>query len=346
MTSTRRRYRARSSAGAVVAAFLLLLGCGRANAVTTLEIGYIPILPMAQLYVIEGEGWAKDAGLSIRKTAFSEGPEIVQALTAGRLDVAFFGIAPAMVSRSKGVDIKVVATNVVEQVALIARGDLTLYMLRDPIAGIKRFAEKQGRKPRIASFSPGSVPYTVFVYWLTQVAKLPADSVEIISMGASDVEQALLRGEVDGASILEPILTTVGSADRSAKVVLDGADMMPNQPGAILAVRGELIRNNPRAARKLVELHNRATDFLILYPEKSAEHAYNALVQTNKTLTLASVQKAMASPYSKFVADPFRILESTQIMHDFQLKSGLLAKPVKFDLLFDTTIFADVSDGR
>lgn len=342
----RGRYPRRRGAGTVLSVLFALLGNAPVWAATTLEVGYVSILPMAQLYVIEGEGWAKAAGLNLQKTAFSEGPAIIQALSAGKLDVAYFGIAPALVSRAKGVDIKVVASNIVEQVALIARGDLTLYMLRDPAVGLQRFAAKKGRKPRIATFSAGSVPHAVFRHWLLEVAKLPDDSVEIVTMGAGQVEQALLSGAVDGASILEPILTSVTTADRSAKVVLDGADMMPNQPGAILAVRGELIRDNPQAVHQLVELHNRATDFLILYPDKAAEHAYKALSQGQTQLSLATVQKALISPYSKFVADPYRILESTQTMHDFQLKTGVLAKPVKLDQLFDTRFFAQISDGR
>ncbi len=325
---------------------LAMLSSVSTRAATTLEVGYVPILPMAQLYVIEGEGWAKAAGLNLRKTPFAEGPGIVQALTAGKLDVVYFGIAPAMVARSKGVDIKVVASNIVEQVALIARGDLTLYMLRDPATGLQRFAEKKGRKPRIASFSPGSVPHAVFRHWLLEVAKLPGDRVEIVPMGAGEIEQALLSGAVDGASILEPILTSVAAADRSAKVVLDGAEMMPNQPGAILAVRGELIRKNPQAVRQLVEMHNRATEFLILYPDKAAEFAHKALSPDNAQLSLESVQKAIVSPYSRFVADPYRILESTQTMHDFQLKTGVLTKPVKLDQLFDTQFFAQITEGR
>lgn len=322
----------------------VLLASQATGAAATLEVGYVPILPMAQLYVMDGEGWAKSAGLNLHTTAYAEGPGIVQALTEGKLDVAYFGIAPAMLAVSKGVDIKVVATNIVEQVALIACGDLTLYMLADPVAGMQRFAAKKGRKPTIASFAPGSVPDAVFRHWLLDVAKLSLDSVDIVAMGAEKIQDALIAGTVDGASILEPILTVVSAKDRSAKVVLDGAEMMPNQPGAILAVRTELIRKNPHAVRKLVELHRRATEFLIRHPDRAAHHAYTTLSPRQPQLTLALVEKAMTSPYSKFVADPYRIVESTQAMYDFQLKTGVMAKPIKLDLLFDTRFYSQVAD--
>ena len=89
-----------------------------------LEVGYIPILPMSQLFVLEGAGWADEAGLELNLTRFSSGPAIVTALASGTLDVAYYGIGPALVSRARGIDVKVLASNVIEQIAVIARGRL------------------------------------------------------------------------------------------------------------------------------------------------------------------------------------------------------------------------------
>jgi hypothetical protein len=50
---------------------------------TTLEVGYMPILPVAQLFVMEGEGWTEEAGLDLELTRFSSGPAMVQALASG-----------------------------------------------------------------------------------------------------------------------------------------------------------------------------------------------------------------------------------------------------------------------
>lgn len=313
-----------------------LLGSA-ANAAATLNVGYVPILPMAQLFVMEGEGWATSAGLNLRKTAFAEGPAIISALEKGELDVAYFGIGPTLVARAKGVDIRVVASNVVEQIALVVRGDLTLYMLRSPAAGLQRFRAKTGRKPRIATFSKGSVPDTVLRHWLTKVAKLDKDVVEIVPMGADRVQQALLAGEVDGASILEPVITLVLAQERSAKVILTGGEMMPEQPGSVLAVRGALIRKRPNVVQKLVELHLRATEFLILEPERAAKHVQQALGKDKISLEMA--ERAITSPYGKFVADPYRIRASTERMHDFQREIGVLKAPVPLDDLFVTRFF-------
>lgn len=286
---------------------------------------------------MEREGWAKQAGLELATTSFSEGPEIVSALASGKVDAAYFGIGPALVARSSGIDIRVVASNIVEHVAFLARGELALYMLSDPKAGIGKFKAKKGRKPRIATFSKGSVPDTVLRYWLFKVAQLPGDSLDIVPMGADRVQQELLNGAVDGASILEPIVTLVIANDKTAKVVLDGRDMMPNQPGAVLAVRGDFIRKNPGAVRKLVSLHSRATEFLILNPDAATRDIYDSI--GSASITLDVIEQAISSPYAKFTSDPYRIMASTQLMQDFQLEFGILTKPVKLNDLFDVTFF-------
>lgn len=319
---------------------VLLASSARAQdgQVTTLRVGYIPLLPMSQLFVIEGEGWDKEAGLELKKTRFSEGPGIVQALVSGTLDVVYFGIGPAMVAKSNGVDIRVVASNVIEQIAFVARGDLAKYSEGTSAKeAIARFTSEKGHRPRIATLPKGSVPDTVFRHWLVKVAELKENDVELIGMGADRVQQALLAGSVDGASILEPIVTVVLEKVPGAKVVAYGGAMMANQPGAVLAVRGELAKKNPDAVRKLVELHNRATELLSSDPKRAAKHVHQAL--GHGLIPVGLVERAITSPYSKFVSNPHQIVDATKAMHDFQLEIGTLRKPVPLADLFDTSFY-------
>lgn len=309
-----------------------------------LNVGYVPALSVSQLYVMEGEGWSKQAGIEIKRTRFEDGPGIIEALKKGTVDVAYFGIGPAILASSKGVDIKVIASNIVEHISFVTRGDLTLYMLRDPKAGIERFAAQKKRKPKIATLPKGSVPDTVLRYWLLKVAKLPESSLDIVPMGIDRVERALLDGSVDGAAILDPITTLVLMRDKTAKIVLEGGDMMANQPGAILAVRSEILRKKPDLVHKLLELHNRATDFLIREPNRAAVDVQKVIGEG--PVTLAVIERALHAPHVKFVADPYRIIKSTQLMHDFQLEIGELSKAVSLKNLFDFKFFNKLMGWR
>ena len=212
---------------------------GKARAEVTLEMAYMPIVPCAQLFVIEGMGWAKKAGINLKLTRFSSGPAIVQAIASGKMDIMCFGIGPAMVTRGKGIKLKVIAAGIVNQIAVIAQGDLVGYFDKygNTAKALREFAKDKGRKPKIASFPKGSVPDTVTRHWLLRQLKMDLDEVELIGMGASKVQQALLSRSVDAAGILEPILTIVKSKLKGSKVVTGPMDMMPGQPGSTIAAR-------------------------------------------------------------------------------------------------------------
>ena len=91
---------------------LALLGPAVARAqapAVPVRVGYVPVIGASALFVLEGAGWAKEAGLDIRTTKFDSGPNAIQALASGTLDVLAIGVAPIAVARAKGIDVKVVA---------------------------------------------------------------------------------------------------------------------------------------------------------------------------------------------------------------------------------------------
>src|SRR5260221_8300154 len=93
-----------------------------AAAATKLTIGYIPVLGSAQLFIIDGEGWAKQADIELVTTRFDSGPAMIQALASGKLDMYLAGIGPIMVARGQGVNVHVVAAAAIEELAAIPRG--------------------------------------------------------------------------------------------------------------------------------------------------------------------------------------------------------------------------------
>ncbi len=304
---------------------------------TRVEIGYMPILPVSQLFVALEEGWIAEAGLEADLVQFQNGPAMVQALLAGQLDVAYFGIGPAMVARGRGADIKVVASNIVEQISVVALGDLAPYFDGDHATAFQRFTEAEGRKPVISTFPTGSVPETVLQYWLREQLGVDPDTVEIVHQGAAQVQQALLTGAVDGAAILEPVVSIVEARVDDAQVVAAGSDLFPRQPGAVLVVREGLIASDPDAVQALVAAHVRATEMLVDDPAAATPHV--AEYVGGGRLDPAIVRAAIEASAEGFVADPNFILDGTREMHDFQERIGTLKAPVDLDALFDTSFF-------
>lgn len=309
-----------------------------------LEIGYMPILPVSQLFVTIEEGWMGQAGIEPELVQFQNGPAMVQALLAGQLDVAYFGIGPAMVARARGADIRVVASNIVEQISMVTLGQLAPYFDGDHKTAFERFRADRGRKAVITTFPTGSVPETVLQYWLRRQLGMTAEEIEeniqILYQGAAQVQQALLTGAVDGAAILEPIVSTVTGKVAEAKVVAAGSELFPNQPGAVLAIREGVIASHRGIVTALVKAHVRATGMLKTDPGRATPHV--AKYVGGGRLDPVVVRAAIVRSAEGFVADPNRITEGTRVMHDFQAEIGTLKQPVNLDALFDLTIFNDL----
>ncbi|WP_045320513.1 ABC transporter substrate-binding protein [Limimaricola cinnabarinus] len=305
---------------------------------TEIEIGYMPILPVSQLFVALENGALDDTGIEADLVEFQNGPAMVQALLAGQLDVAYLGIGPAMVAHGRGADIKVVASNIIEQISLVALPPLAGdFEGNNPADAFTAFAAREGRKPVISTFPKGSVPETVLQYWMREEAGIDPDLIEIIHQGTAQVQQALLTGAVDGAAILEPVVSTTLARIEGAEVVAAGAEMFPDQPGAVLAVREGLLEKSPDAVEALVSAHIAATH--LLAGDAAAAAPMVAKHVGGGRLDPAVVEAAIARSSEQFVADPNRIVEGTRAMHDFQIELGTLAQPVDLDALFDLNVF-------
>jgi NitT/TauT family transport system substrate-binding protein len=332
----------RNLAAATLALLLVVASTEKPNAEVTLEMAYMPIVPCSQLFVIEGMGWAKEAGINLKLTRFPNGPAIVQAIASGKMDIMCFGIGPAMVTRGKGIKLKVIAAGITNQIAVIAQGDLVGYFdkNKDHAEALRSFAKDKGRKPKIASFPKGSVPDTVTRHWLLRSMKMNLDEVELIGMGAARVQQALLSRSVDAAGILEPILTIVESKLDGAKVVARATEMMNGQPGSTIAARENVIAEHRDALVKLVELHIKATELLMKDPTTAAPHVQGFIAKG--LIDVETIQKSLVSPSSNFAADPSKILEQTEYMAKFQQTEKINTK-VSTDGLFDLTIYQDAA---
>ena len=62
----------------------LIFAASNARAQTTpIRVGFVPVIGAAALFVLDGAGWAKDAGLALTTTKFDSGPAAVQAFASG-----------------------------------------------------------------------------------------------------------------------------------------------------------------------------------------------------------------------------------------------------------------------
>lgn len=323
---------------AVLTGALLIAAPVRAQTITA-RVGVIPVLGVAPVFIADKEGWAKEAGFDFKFTTFESGPLMIQALASGTLDIYVAGVAPLGVARSKGIDVRVVASTAVEEMTVAAGGKLAPFF-RDGVAPAKALADFRaagGKPARLATQPPGSVPHTTLVHWLTQAIKADKADYEIVPMGIDATQQALLSGAVDGATIREPADTIVQLRDPRIRIVALGGDMFEHQPGTVVAVSGAFLAKNPEGVQKLVNALVRADELIKSNPKRVAPYIEAALGKGIVDVT--TIEKALGSPASKFTADPRVIVDATAKMQAFQVSIGTLDKDVPLDGLFDPSFY-------
>ncbi|WP_430911811.1 ABC transporter substrate-binding protein [Methylobacterium sp. sgz302541] len=323
-----------AAAGLVLAGAASLLAGGASAEGVPVRIGVIPVIGAAPVFVANGEGWLKEAGLEPKFTTFESGPNMIQALASGTIDVYVAGIAPLAVARTKNIDVRVVAATAVEEMVFVAGPKLAPYFAdgASKADAFKAFHAKEGRAARLATQPPGSVPNTTLQHWLWQVAKTTKADAEIVAMGIDATQQALLAGAVDGASIREPALTIVQARNPAIKLIATGGEMFPDQPGTVVGVFGAFADKNPAAVEGLVKAVVKAVDLLKMDPARAAPPVEAAL---GKGITdVATIQKALSSPAAKFTADPRVIVEATKKMQAYQVTIGTLDRDIPVDGLF------------
>jgi NitT/TauT family transport system substrate-binding protein len=318
---------------------------GAAHAQTAqVRVGYIPILGAAPLFVADKEGFAKAAGLEFRTTTFESGPNMISALASGTLDVYVAGVAPLAVARSKGINAVVLTATAIEEMTVAAGPTLSPFFGAGvkPADAFKAFRAKTGRPARIATQPPGSVPHTTLVHWLFEVTKTDKADVEIVPMGIDATQQALLAGAVNGATIREPTVAIVQGRNPAIRIVALGGEMFPNQPGTVVAVSEAFLKKNPKAAQAIADVMVQATDLINKDHKRVAPHIEAALGRG--LIDTATIMKALASPASKFVADPRVIVESTDLMQKYQVQIGTLDKAASLQGLFDHSFYLKAAE--
>jgi len=304
-----------------------------------IRIGNIPIIGAAPIFVVDKEGWAKEAGLDLTLTTFQSGPHAIQALASGTLDAYVAGIAPLGVARSRGVDVKVVAATASGENVFVAVPRLAQHFAQGvaPAEAFKRYKAATGKPARLATQPAGSVPNTTLQYWLWEVIKANREDVEVVAMGIDATQQAVLADAVEGATVREPALTIIQKSNPGIKLVEVGDKLFPGQPGTVVAVTGALIAKQPAAVQALVDALVRARDLLTRDPDKAAPAVAANLAKG--IVDIEIIRTALKSPATKFVIDPREVIAPSKAMEAYQVKLGSLKEAAPLDDLFDVRFF-------
>jgi len=255
---------------AVLTTFATLAGCSRAGSDTPaaapaasddkgpaaeVRLGYFPNVTHASALIGVDKGlFAKELGSTKLTTqTFNAGPDEVNALLGGSLDVAFIGSGPAInaYAKSKGEAVRLVAGATSGGAQLVVKPD------------INSAADLKGKTistPQLANTQDVS-----FKKWLVgqQIAAgSGADQVNVTNTENSASLDLFKKGEIQGAWAPEPWSSRL-VLDAGAKVLVDEKTLWDQGkfPTTVIIVRTQFLKDYPQTVEAILKGEVAAIDW-------------------------------------------------------------------------------------
>ena len=270
---------------------------------------------------------APKCGIKVEEHVFAKGPDVMQAILAGELDVGATASEGAITARANGAPIFLVAGFAKGGARLVARPD----------ANIKSIADLKGKRVGVTR---GGIQEVLLAAELAQnnltMSDKPGKDVTIVYLAFADLNQALLNKDLDAIMQSEPQSSQAINKGFGVEV-MKPYDTPIGAPVRTLVMTEKFYNEKRPLAEKFMRCFVQATKAFI--DDKALAEKYVRETIFKGQITSQDFNDAIAnSPYSYDVTP-----EHIQITTDVMVKYGVgkLAHPapakdwVKTDLLIE-----------
>jgi len=221
----------------------------------TIAVGGRSLFYYLPLTLADRLGYFKDEGLTVEIADFPGGAKALQAMVGGSADVVSGAFEHVVDMHAKGIEVQefVLQDRYSGIVLGLSKARATSYKSPKDLRGLKIGVTAQGSSKNI------------FVNALLARDGLPPDAVSIIGVGASSgAVAAMQKGQIDGISNLDPVITRLEKGGDIVAVVdtRTPQGMKDVYGGAYAAgclyARTEFLRKNPNTAAALASAMVRA----------------------------------------------------------------------------------------
>ncbi|RLC71760.1 MAG: nitrate ABC transporter substrate-binding protein [Chloroflexi bacterium] len=247
-------------------------------------------------YVAQDKGWFAEAGLNLSAyESYVTGMALASALARGDIQVAYICLVPAINAYANaGVRIKIVAGTHRYGYGLVV----------DPNK-VKTIEDLERPDVRIGCVREGGA-VDVLLHKVMDVYGLDQDRIlsKVRRMNPPSQILAIKTGQLDAAFLPEQWATM--AEELGFKMLLTSQDVWPEMQGSVLVVKEELIEEHPEIVRALVEVTQRATDWVNQHPDEAAVIMAQQLSVTGEKVLPAKAAEVAA----KFEITPEVLLRS------------------------------------
>jgi NitT/TauT family transport system substrate-binding protein len=252
------------------------------------RIGYLPNLSHAAALLGLDEGRFQRAlgtAAQVEGTQFVAGTEMVTAIAAGDLDLAYMGPGPAIKAFTQGVKIRLLAGAASGGSVLLSRPGLLVHAAGD-------LTGKRVTVPRYANTQDVILRGFLRRAGLRDTAH--GGTVEVMQTDSPDLPVLFGHGQIDAAIVPEPWGARLAER-RAASIALTEAQMLGGEtmPSVVLVATTRFIDRHPDWTRGLIAAHRALVKEINAQPAAMAARVNEALKRrTGKALKPAVLLQA------------------------------------------------------
>jgi len=224
------------------------------------SIGHIiPIVGLEEKIFEKGIGEEKQ----IETKLFDSGPQVIESIFSGSIDVAYVGPGPIINGflKSDGKDIKILS-------GAASGGASFIIQPNSGLESLENFDGKRIASPQISNSQDVSLRHYLESHGLKSVEN--GGTVFVLNISNPDIYTLFAKGDIDGAWVPEP-WATILVQELDGIRLFNEEKLWPNEEFAsvLLIVRTEYLENNPETIQKWVESHEKTVTWINSNPDKS-----------------------------------------------------------------------------
>lgn len=284
-------------------------------------------------YILMGTDLLSQRGISAEWELFPSGPDIINAMKKGAVDLAYIGLPPVIIGIDKGLPLVCIAGGHIEGTIMI--GSRHIRPL-DSFPGIKSFIQQFEGKA-IGSPPKGSI-HDIIIRDL--IAGDYPGSIEVINYPWADfIPDALERGEIS-AAVGTPALAVAAEWYGNSHLLIKPTEIWPYNPSyGIITTREGLSEPGPLIG--FLTAHEQACEMIRHNPEECAKIITNVTGIVEEAFLMDVFQ---VSPHY-CAALPERYIRSTMEFVHTLYHLGITTRERERHEVFDTSLISLVHPG-
>lgn len=294
-------------------------GGGAQSETATLDVGVIPIVDVAPLYLGIQKGFFEEQNLRIRPHLAQGGAAIIPAVQSGDFDIGFSNVVSEVLARSQGLPVQIVTQGV--QAPENPEDDYSAVMVAQDSA-IREPEDLEGRQ--IAVNTLKNIGDVTIKAALEQEG-VDISRIEFVEVPFPDMIPTLEAGRVDAIWAIEPFLTQA-RAEGHRSIIANYAQLQPNLTVATYFAMQPYIEQNTDVINRFTQAMNRS----LTYAQENPQEARD--IVTEYTEVPEPVVQEMRLP---FWSDDLNV-SSIQLLADLSERYNLLEDPPSMEeLIYD-----------